>query len=93
MRQVAGNTDEQASPSFPDCRAAVALLRAYRIGPLGRYAQLAGLNLTTCAPKLQRRSMNYYTDPVLLDVAGAVGALPNFTSSQGDSATRAAKGA
>ena len=23
-------------------------------------------------------TMNYYTDPVLLDVAGAVGALPNF---------------
>ena len=24
-------------------------------------------------------TMNYYTDPVLLDVAGAVEALPNFT--------------
>ena len=51
------------------------------------------IGLTTCAPKLQRRSMNYYTDPVLLGVAGAVNSLPDFASGQGDSATRAAKGA
>ncbi len=38
-------------------------------------------------------TMNYYTDPVLLDVAGAMNALPDFSSGQGDSATRTAKGA
>jgi len=38
-------------------------------------------------------TMNYYTDPVLLDVAGAVGALPNFATGRGDSDGRAAKGA
>ena len=36
---------------------------------------------------------NYYTDPVLLDVAGAMDSLPDFVSGQGDSATRTAKGA
>jgi len=32
-------------------------------------------------------------DPVLLDVAGAMNALPDFASGQGDSAVSAAKGA
>jgi len=36
-------------------------------------------------------TMNYYTDPVLLDVAGAVAALPDFSSGQGDSIRRTAK--
>ena len=48
---------------------------------------------TTCAPKLQRRSMDYYTAPVLLDVGGAVGSLPDFSFGQGDSANRTARGA
>ena len=38
-------------------------------------------------------TMNYYTDPVLLDVAGAMNSLPDLASGQGDSTTRAAKGA
>ena len=38
------------------------------------------IDLTTCTPKLQRRSMNFYTDPVLLDVAGAVKSLPAFSA-------------
>ena len=38
-------------------------------------------------------TMNYYTDPVLLDVAGAMNSLPNFASGQGDTAKRTAKGA
>ena len=38
-------------------------------------------------------TMNYYTDPVPLDMAGAVGTLPNFSADQSDSATRTAKGA
>ena len=38
-------------------------------------------------------TMNYYTDPVLLDVAGAMNSLPNFSSGQGDTAKRTAKGA
>ena len=37
--------------------------------------------------------MNYYTDPVLLDVAGAMNSLPDFSSGQGDTNCRAAKGA
>ena len=37
-------------------------------------------------------TMNYYTAPVLLDVAGAMNALPDFSSGQGDSASRTAKG-
>ncbi len=38
-------------------------------------------------------TMNYYTDPVLLDVAGAMNALPDFSSRQGDANGRAAEGA
>ena len=38
-------------------------------------------------------TMNYYTDPALLDVAGAMNSLPDFSSGQSDSANRAAKGA
>ena len=38
-------------------------------------------------------TMNYYTDPVLLDVAGAMNSLPDFSSGQGDTNGRAAKGA
>ena len=38
-------------------------------------------------------TMNYYTDPVLLDVAGAMNALPDFSSGQTDTNGRAAKGA
>jgi len=35
--------------------------------------------------------MKYYTDPALLDVAGATNALPNVSSGQGNSATRTVK--
>jgi len=35
--------------------------------------------------------LNYYTDPVLLDVAGAMNALPDFSSGQGKTDRRAAK--
>jgi len=38
-------------------------------------------------------TMNYYTDPVLLDVAGAMNSLPDFSSGQSDTDGRAAKGA
>ena len=38
-------------------------------------------------------AMNYYTDPVLLDVAGAMNSLPDFSSGQSDINGRAAKGA
>ena len=38
-------------------------------------------------------TMNYYTDPVLLDVAGAMESLPDFSSGQGDTAKRTAEGA
>jgi len=38
-------------------------------------------------------TMNYYTDPVLLDVAGAVGSLPDFSSGQREAAIMATKGA
>ncbi len=38
-------------------------------------------------------TMNYYTDPVLLDVAGAMNALPDFSSGHRDAKDRAAKGA
>jgi len=37
--------------------------------------------------------MNYYTDPVLLDVAGAMNSLPDFSASRDDSDGRAVKGA
>lgn len=35
-------------------------------------------------------TMNLYTDPVLLDVAGAVNALPNFAAKPAQQATIAA---
>ena len=38
-------------------------------------------------------TMDYCTDPVLLDVAGAVEALPDFSAGQSDSSGRAATGA
>ena len=38
-------------------------------------------------------TMNYYTAPILLDVAGVMNSLPDFSSGQSDSATRTAKGA
>lgn len=38
-------------------------------------------------------TMNFYTDPVLLDIAGAVEALPNFTKACGDDASCAGTGA
>ena len=38
-------------------------------------------------------TMNYYTDPILLDVAGAVGALPNFTKARRDDTPCAVAGA
>ena len=38
-------------------------------------------------------TMNYYTDPVLLDVAGAMNSLPDFTTGQSDTNVGAAKGA
>ena len=38
-------------------------------------------------------TMNYYTDPVLLDMAGAMNSLPDFASGQSDTNGRAAKGA
>ena len=37
-------------------------------------------------------TMNYYTDPILLDVAGVMNSLPSVASCQNDSATRTAKG-
>ena len=36
---------------------------------------------------------DYYTDPVLLDVAGSMNSLPDFSSSQSDTNGRAAQGA
>jgi len=36
----------------------------------------SSLELTTCAPKLERRGMNTYTHLNLADTAGAVAALP-----------------
>jgi len=38
-------------------------------------------------------TMNYYTDPVLLDVAGAMNSLPDFSAGQCDTKDRAARGA
>ncbi len=38
-------------------------------------------------------TMTYYTNPVLLDVAGAMNSLPDFSSGQGGSAGRTVKGA
>jgi len=38
-------------------------------------------------------TMNYYTDPALLDVAGAVNSLPDFSSGQSDTNGRATEGA
>ena len=38
-------------------------------------------------------TMNYYTDPVLLDVVGAVGALPNFTRGRKTDTSSTAAGA
>ena len=38
-------------------------------------------------------TMNYRTDPAPFDVAGAMNSLPDFSSGQGDTNGRAAKGA
>ena len=38
-------------------------------------------------------TMNYYTDPVLLDVAGAVGALPDFATERKDDTSSTTAGA
>ena len=37
--------------------------------------------------------MNYYTDPVLLDVAGAIGALPKCAKGPGTDSSSAVAGA
>ncbi len=52
----------------------------------GTHLSAAGVNPRTAMAAMRHSrielTMNYYTDPILLDVAGAVNSLPEFTSQQ-----------
>ncbi|MBC8373788.1 MAG: tyrosine-type recombinase/integrase [Planctomycetes bacterium] len=58
----------------------------------GTHLSAAGVHPRTAMAAMRHSrielTMNYYTDPVLLDVAGAVEALPNFTKEQMSFASR-----
>jgi len=63
----------------------------------GTHLSAAGVHPRTAMAAMRHSrielTMNYYTDPVLLDVAGAMNSLPDFSAGRGDTNGRAAKGA
>lgn len=60
----------------------------------GTHLSAAGVHPRTAMAAMRHSrielTMNYYTDPVLLDVAGAVEALPHFTDGRADKGPQAA---
>jgi len=63
----------------------------------GTHLSASGVHLRTAMAALRHSRVglttDYYTDPVLLDAAGAMNLLPDLSSGQGDTNGRTAKGA